>query len=272
MPQEPAPSPPPPGPPPTGAPALPGVAPVPRVDFRVGDVLRRSFRIWFRNYVPFTALSVVLAAPFLLFSIYLRRTAPGDDQTRLLVSLLQMTQLTIEGFLLTGAFTYAVFRQLRGQPAGLSRCVSIAVSRLLPMLGVSLLTLLALIGGCILFCVPGLIALAALWVTVPVSVVERQGLFNTLQRSIDLTRGARFPILGLVLLIVSCLGTVSLATQIVFGGSLTDPAAEERRTIVAGLVHALLGAFYPVANAVTYHDLRVAKEGVGTDELLRVFE
>jgi hypothetical protein len=31
-------------------------------------------------------------------------------------------------------------------------------------------------------------------------------------------------------------------------------------------------AFDAVLMTVTYHDLRVAKEGIGTDELTRVFE
>jgi hypothetical protein len=238
----------------------------------VGATLRRSFAIWLRNYVPFTAISVVLAAPFFAFSVYLVNVAPDNPETRLLVQLLQMGQQTVVGVLLIGVFTYAVFRQLRGQPATMGRCLAIAFSRLLPMLAVMVIYFLAIAGGCILFCVPGVIALAALWITVPIAVVERAGILGSLQRSIDLTRGTRLPILGLILLLLVGIGIVTVAAQLVFGGNLLDPATESRRTIVGGVVQTLLGALYPVANVVTYHDLRVAKEGVGTDELLRVFE
>ena len=37
-------------------------------------------------------------------------------------------------------------------------------------------------------------------------------------------------------------------------------------------VTALFGAFYAVVTAVSYHDLRVVKEGVGIEQIAAVFD
>jgi hypothetical protein len=87
-------------------------------------------------------------------------------------------------------------------------------------------------------------------------------------RSAQLTKGNRWKIFGLMLLLI---------IPEVIVDSAIDPALSS----VAGSIPAVAGhviwggvwgAFYAIFAVVTYHDLRVAKEGVDTRQVAAVFE
>jgi hypothetical protein len=118
------------------------------------------------------------------------------------------------------------------------------------------------------------------FVTTPVCVVERVGPFRSLGRSRQLTKGHRWRILGLVLLIAipglivgAIVGVVTLFTLGPSGFLTLDAALTSSLDKLVGLVwKATWGAFFAAAIAVTYHDLRVAKEGLTTEQIAAVFE
>jgi len=119
--------------------------------------------------------------------------------------------------------------------------------------------------GAILFVVPGIIAALALWVAVPVAVVERPGVINSLKRSIELTNGYRWSILGL-LVVASIVGAVvSYAASLLLDPTSPLPAA------ITSIVDGVTAAFSAIVAAVGYQQLRQAKEGVNVDQLAAVF-
>jgi hypothetical protein len=109
----------------------------------------------------------------------------------------------------------------------------------------------------------------SLFVATPACVVERLDPFRSMERSARLTRGHRWKIFGLLILVV---------IPFTVAGALFDELAE-----VAGLGGVLASIGQVVGNAIweaifavlviaTYHDLRVAQEGVDTAEVAAVFD
>jgi hypothetical protein len=89
-----------------------------------------------------------------------------------------------------------------------------------------------------------------------------------MRRSAQLTKGHRWKIFGLLVLLI-------------FADMVVDKAIELGLTAVAGGIPALIGrmiwigvwgAFYAIFAVATYRDLRVTKEGVDTEQIAAVFE
>jgi len=251
--------------------------------FEIGRVLGRTFPIWLRNFVPFMILSLVIYSPMLAFAVLaVPDTIGGLRAYRAVLFILGW----LLGIVVTGALVFGVFRQLRGQPAGLVDCLRVGLARLFPVLAVGILVglivaiplvLAAVLGGIfgrngmalavLIAVVPAISLFLRYWVSVPVAVVERPGVVASLRRSADLTRGNK----GSIFVVLLVLGVLQWVVDRIVG-MVTPGDNLAVAILVPQLVTIALGALMAVANAVGYHDLRVAKEGVGIEELLKVFD
>jgi hypothetical protein len=197
---------------------------------------------------------------------------------------------------------YITVEHMRRKPVNLVDGLKIALGRFFPLIGIILLIMLALFGLGLLFGIvagafatlPGLapkiltpilvfltfvpyFMLIIMWsVARPACVVERLGPLRSLRRSRELTRGHRWKILGLILLTLLCLIVVFAVVGIVLGvatalGEAVTFAASLMRYISL-ILDVILLAFFWILFAVTYRDLRVAREGIDTDQIATVFE
>jgi hypothetical protein len=194
----------------------------------------------------------------------------GSDAS--LATLVTWTQVTgigqaILGLIVTGAVTYGTVQEMRGYHVPLGDSISVGLKRSLPVLWVGLLAGLCIMGGLILLIIPGLMLMCALWVVVPVAVVERPGGVDALKRSAELTGGFRWSILGIFLL-VGILNAVvgNIAQRVLIEVSLSVLLIG---SLIIGFVFNIYGA---VCAAVGYSILRNEKDGVELDELAAVFE
>ena len=172
----------------------------------------------------------------------------------------------------TAALVYGTFQQLRGRHASIGESIGVGLKRLFPVLGVGILAGLFILGGLLLLVIPGLIFMCMLWVAVPVAVVERPGVVASLKRSAELTGGYRWSVFGILFV----LNGIERIVDKVLEKSFIDPPQDMGDikvylVLVLG-IGILLGSLQAVASAVGYHDLRQSKEGVGIEELARVFE
>ena len=127
--------------------------------------------------------------------------------------------------------------------------------------------------GLVLLVVPAIVLYCALYVAVPAVVVEPDaGSTEALARSRELTKGHRWEVLAVVLVVgLTMVLAVTVAVGILYAATLSavpHPIPSLIGTVFVALVRPL-GA---CASAVAYHDLRVAKEGVATSDLVKVFE
>lgn len=195
------------------------------------------------------------------------------------------------GLLATGAIAGAVFRRLSGDRLDLRRALGglvVSLPRMLIALGLMIAVLgvfglmMAILGILslplrlaspavasavisLLFLLRMLVLYARFYLTIPATVVEGVGAGEAIQRSKDLTEGSQWRIAGMLALVwIGEFAAQHVAPRLVPG---LVP-----RVVATWVGLVVVTAFDAVLMTVTYHDLRVAKEGIGTDELTRVFE
>ena len=241
------------------------------VDFRVGRVLSRTFSVLSRNLLPFCIVTVIAALPNLL--IYApgangfgpATLTPGASAVRLVLGfgLAMMLSALSQAIVLYGAF-----QDMRGQPVHLMESLRIGLRRFFPVLGVAIgVAVLTGLAG-ILLVIPAFIVATMLLVAMPACVVEQLGPAASMSRSKQLTKGHRWKIFGLWLLAVFVSGILQ-SVLIGLAGIIGGPILA---LIVFLAWSAIFGAFYAIMVVVTYHDLRVAKEGVDTEQIAAVFD
>jgi hypothetical protein len=256
-------------------------------DFRVGSVIRRSASMLSGHFLTFFIVTVIAHSPIILLARTLT-TEPTDlDQVDLAVRLvawgvLGLVQLIVVGTLGEAVIVHAAFQDMQRRPVRLAESLNVALRRFLPIVGVGfvVVNLIRLVVGVavaavsfiqfglipwlIPLIIPGLILYAMWFVAVPACVVERLGPWTSLRRSRDLTKGHRWKLCGLALLLIipSLDITFGLATA---AGPIVGP-------IISWFCSGIWAAFAAVVGAVAYHDLRVVKEGIDIEQITDVFD
>ncbi|HEY0314449.1 MAG TPA: hypothetical protein VGC56_18395 [Allosphingosinicella sp.] len=159
-----------------------------------------------------------------------------------------------------------------GRRAGVGECFEIGLSRALPLVVTALLSGLGVGVAMLAFLVPGLILYLSWSVATPVVVLERQSPTEALARSQELTRGARWRVFGLQLILWVP------AWLLQAGGSrlLLHAAADSLLLSLGGyavqVVYATLTTtLFTLVRTELYFELRNWKEGPPADRLADVF-
>ncbi|MEO5756388.1 MAG: hypothetical protein ABIQ51_05975 [Mesorhizobium sp.] len=168
--------------------------------------------------------------------------------------------------LLQSALVRATIEDMNGKQPSFGDCLQIAVRYLLPTLGVGLLVALGAGLGALLLFVPGVILWLGWCVAVPVLIQERLGVLGSMSRSRVLTKGNRWPLFGLfvvlflaVMAIQMVLGTITLLLGGIVGA------------VGAALVSTASSMLLSIATAATYVELRQVREGTSVEELAEIF-
>ncbi len=272
----------PPGPPPMppqgqwGQPP-PGFAGPPPVT--AGSLIERTFKIWWANVGKLVGISLVMMVPALIavgvvagaaFGLSMGRAGGQPDPSQVFgmvggifaVALVVILPLTM---IMLGGVNYGVIQWLAGRPAGVGDMLRQGARRLWGLLLTGLLVFLAIMGGYVLLIVPGIMIATAAAVAIPATTVEGGGAVQSFQRSLELTRGYRWPLFGAFLAVMA----INLLMGLMGGLLGLIPILGILLNLAISLVTATIPYVLP---AVAYHDLRVAKEGVDTSQLAQVFE
>jgi uncharacterized membrane protein len=242
--------------------------------FRIGRVLNDSFAVIRRNPVLCLGLGVLLyAAPRFAFSLWYASATFGSGSTpQLFFS--QHVMLVIAGVLLyvcviailQTTLIRAAIVDMRGERPSLADCLGVAFAMFFQVLLTSLVVTLAIMLGLVLLVVPGILLLLRWAVAIPVLIQERRNALDSMARSRDLTKGNRWALLGLwVILILGGTLVGLVATRIamplnVTFGLIVDAAGKAAVTVLSS-----------VASAVSYVELRQVKEGTSVEQLAEIF-
>ena len=236
-------------------------------DFRVGRVFNRTFSVLSRNFLPFCLVTAVAGMLRLLIALPSASTLRGGGVSAgwFLVELL----LGVVIYKISEAVVlYGAFEDMRGRPVHLVESLRVGLRRIFAVLGVAVLVPILAGLATFLLIVPGFILLSMLFVAMPACVVEKLGPLKSMGRSAELTKGHRWKVFGLYIL--------TLLAGTILGALLTGLSRFVAGPIVSLVVtlawSAVFIAFYAIVVVVTYHDLRVAKEGVNTDQIAAVFD
>jgi hypothetical protein len=274
-------------------------------EFRVGHVFSLTWSIFSRNFFKFTIISAVTFLPFVPLIVFLRRFAPADLAASANVLVMWLLVGAAAAIFLSlfcqAILLHAAFQDMSGRSGNLAESAKVALGRLLPIIGIGLIGVVVMIVyiialGFVVAAIagslqsPGFAALAFLlgiipgvmiylmWVVaIPACVVERLGPFRSLGRSQALTKGHRWKIFGqqLMLLIAGLVLGLLIGVVLNVLGRALGPGAT--LTTIVNLIVNLVWyagwiAFGIMILVVTYHDLRVAKEGIGSEQIAAVFE
>jgi hypothetical protein len=256
--------------------------------FLFGTVIGRGFSLLFRNTVAFGTIAVVLMLPYAAVGAlqalgYLPAQTVGTVFLELIVGFV-LPQLMM------AAIVYGSFQDMRGQKISVGDAIAGGFQVIMPVVGTGIVTGVAVLiaalpmlittqvqmGGLQILLALALLAapvylLVLFFVAIPACVVEKMSVGDAIRRSVRLTVGLRWRVLA----IMAIVWAVGVGVLLVLG-ALALAVTLTGSVLGAPVLISLAMAFYYALNAamatVTYHDLRVAKEGIGTDVVARVFD
>ncbi len=241
-----------------------------------GSLIQRSFLIFRSGFVSFATLALIFYSPIVLLRFLEPAGEPaGADPDMALAASSTAILLLLLAYLLlipvaSAAVVYGVFRGLRGKPATIVQCLSVAASRGPAILGLALLNLLVVGLGFLLCITPGVILTCGLFIAGPALIVEQLDPITAMRRSWQLTDGHKLTILILALTIGVLQLGISIPITMALGADTSgndafgneDPATDfGLYEMLDSLLTIVFIAFNAVAAAVTYHDLRSLREG-----------
>jgi hypothetical protein len=237
-------------------------------NFSVGQVFNRTSAILSRNLLPFCLINFVCGLPSALIYAPRLGLAPSGNATLGLMFILGGLGTMILGTISQAVVLYAAFDDMRGRAVNFAESFRVGLRRFFPILGVVICVVFLAMRAAVLFLIPGIIVITMLYVAVPVCVVERLGPIKSMRRSAQLTKGNRWRVFGLwfaTLLVGAMAKGMLQQIALTAGGPRLGIA-------VILLWSAVYSAFSAVLAVVAYHDLRVAQEGVDTDQIASVFD
>ncbi len=230
--------------------------------FRIGNVLNRAWEIFGPNFVVFICITFILALPNFLYLMRDPRL-PGYFTVFFSALFVGLVINTIG----QAVILFASFQQLRGQPVEIAGAFQRGLARFFPIVGIGILTSLGFFLGAMLLLVPAFILMTMWAVAVPACVVEGLGPVSSISRSSALTKGHRWQIFGIVILL-------AIANAVVGGlvGFVLGSAGLVVKALGSVIWTAVWTAYWNCALIMIYHDLRVAKEGIDTEQIAAVFD
>jgi hypothetical protein len=253
----------------------------PEASVDVGRVLGRGFEALKANFIPFLLVALLLVGLPAFLAQYLPSAGLDPDRPELVLTfdywgalLVSMFAALLGNALLQGVLVRSTILTLSGREPDLGGSAMLALRLLLPIIGLSICVGFLIAFGFLLLVVPGIMAYCAFSVAVPALVEEREGVSASMGRSRDLTRGSRWQVFLLVVLLW-IFSTVVAAVAGVIAGVSPWGTALAPDPIVAGLssgvASSLTGLIGTVVTAALYVELREVKEGTSTQELATVF-
>lgn len=239
-------------------------------DFRVSRVLSRTATILSQHFLIFFVVGVIANIPAIVLTqrgaATLQTGTPSGEAVALVfIGILLTFILSMVG---QAVMLHAAFQAMRMRPVSLGDSLKVGLARFIPVILLSIIMVLLAGLGMIFLIVPGVILLTMWFVGTPACVVERTGPWASLKRSAQLTKGHRWAIFGLMLLLIIVSAIVSGLIEVVLG-----PLRNEIILMLATLLWgAIWSAYYSITVVMVYHDLRVAKEGIDIEQIAAVFD
>jgi len=232
-------------------------------------VLDASFAIYRSRFATLLLIAVVCRVIPILLAVYFAVTEPTDllIVARLGASLLSLVVVAIG----VGASTFVVSDAYLGRETTAQSAFARALPRIWNLIGISILTSLAVGVGLLMLIVPGLILLAGLLLSPVVAVIESTpSVSEAINRSWQLSRGYKGKLL-LTMLVAFLLLLVPSITLGAVGGVAAGVSADQPVGLAFFVISLVLQVFvYPfvyVVQTVLYYDLRVRKEGFDLEVL-----
>jgi hypothetical protein len=232
------------------------------------EILDRAFSLYRREFSLFVGISCVLYMPLGLLSTTLISTQgkPGPEAYAtpsaglmvFAVSMVAVVLILTASLLLQGCLAVAIAERYLERPITVGQALARTVRRAPTLIATFFLMELVIMGGFMLCVVPGLVFMVALLLAPQIAMLEGGDAMGSIRRSRALTKGDRWRIFGMFLLLGVITAVLEWGAR--FGVNLiahsklaSDLAAQVIATIVAPITN--------IALVLLYFDNRVRKEG-----------
>lgn len=266
----------------------------PKPQFDVGRVLGRTFSTIKNNVVKFGILAFfVMGLPMFFLGLWPLFMGAGEG----LLSESEYSESFLVGSIAASFFgvilylflylivqailIHACFKDFAGERVNLKASSKTALALSLPLIGLMILYSLGLAMGFILLIIPGILLFLGWYICIPVMVVEKKGVTESLGRSWELTKGYKRWILLLVIIlwIISAVisGVLTLAST-PFGDPTMAPLTGGSNSFwmmyafTSALAQAFTVLISTAAVAAIYYEIRDLKEGITPESIASVFD
>ncbi len=245
-----------------------------RVD--ASKILAQTFQVLSANFASFILIVLIVLLPLIIYTVYVVESLDSASSMRIKGELeqyvwVQLLATLVLGSIATGAITFGVFQQVRGEQASLGDCLSVGLRCLLPVVGVGIVSGLFIGIACIALCIPGILVMTMVFTATPAVVVERCGVSEAFSRARYLSDGYRWQIFFLLLIFWVMEMVVNMVIETVVGEP-GNPLSHGRVLYVRLFWIAITIALRATAAALYYYHLRIAKEGIDAEDLASVFD
>jgi hypothetical protein len=240
-----------------------------------GELLDRTFSLYrshFGLFLAIFAMPYMIVLAFQLVGLVFRSSVPKLPNILLTAawSVVAWVLTLVVSAISQAATVVAVSNLQLGRPASVTDSFSRVKGHVLGVLGISLLVSFAAGFGLFMIVAPGVILLIIWSLAVPVKVLEDKGVFDSMSRSMELTKGdwGRIFVIGVLILALQ-FGISSLMewpVLIAAGFNLRSGVQQftigwQVAVLLSGFVAtSLVGALGTIAFSVVYYDERVRKE------------
>jgi len=191
--------------------------------------------------------------------------------------LIMLVSLVFSG-LMQATITRGLVIEHEGGRPSFGQCLAGGLRFAVPIVLFMFLWWIGLLIGFVFLIVPGLILLTMWSVAVPALVEEGTGIFGAFGRSRELTRGSRWRIFGLLIMllvlfyiVMAVVGVLGLSTSALTNFDSSDGGPPLAFLIGAALSGVIFNLLWSTIQPSLFVELRDAKEGGGTGDLHQVF-
>ncbi|MCI3134890.1 hypothetical protein [Phenylobacterium aquaticum] len=253
-----------------------------RAKLEIGRVFSTTFAVVGRNLRPFALVAFLFGALPGLVTLGVQ-TALGMNSLRpgpasILVGLPFGLIAFACAMISQSALIQMTVADLNGQPVSMRPALIRGVRAILPLIGLSIVYFFCCGLASLFFFVPGVMLALAWCVSTPAYVIESRGIFAAFSRSAALTKGSRWRLLGLFLILMITFFVVEIAAVGLFGGfsgfakSMASGSAISVVRLFSLLFSLIIAMLLHPGIAVLYSELRRIKDGVGAGDLAAVFD
>lgn len=237
---------------------------------------------YFARNFPFF-FGVVTLPYFLIYLISMGvfgNVGPVDvtDTTGFFWVTLGSTIIVMLGYIfIQGVLVRSAIALHTGHGMRLGLAVSATLRGFVPILIVGIIAGLMTAVGFLALIVPGFYVMAMVYVFVPAIVFENKG-FSALGRSIELTKGYRWAIVGVILIFAGLTWIITIIAGVIIAFFASDYWASGGvvdtgiGAILEAIVQGLTLPISMIGTGLVFARLREIKEGGAAEDLVRIFE
>jgi hypothetical protein len=240
-----------------------------------GELLDRTFSLYrshFGLFVGIFALPYLVVLAFQFMGLVFQ--SPSPSFSKALITMAWSIGAGILALVVTSvsqaATVVAVSNLHLDRPASITDSFSSVKGQVLGVMGLSFIVSLAAGAGLIFLLVPGVLILIMWSVAVPAKILERKGVFDSLSRSMELTKGnwGRIFVIGLLILVLKFAVSALLQWPVLIAAGFSLKGGARQMAIgwqvallaTAFISTSLVGGLATIAFSLVYYDQRVRKE------------